>query len=396
MKGSRTIQGSTSPITSPVLLVALCALLAAWLVAPLPAVAQPNSSEAEEPSPREQALQQIQQQIAGLEDRLGELRETAGGLQGRLERVELELELQTQRVSEAETAREVALEKVETSTRQVERLEQDLTQARQDLRSRLRALYRLGSFGYLRMFLAVGPDADPLEALRGLRYLARRDAAAVEHFVDTQERLADERQVLVMQFEEAESWAQQETERRRELATLRRRQANVLAEVRRESDRVAAEAERLRDKERKLANLLASLADSAGSDLEGTPIQDFKSALDWPAPGEVAVGFGTVRDPRYRTRLPHHGIEIALQRRQPVRSVYPGKVLFAGPFEGYGAMVVMLHPGRVFTVYGGLESLRVEADDVLSLSDAVGLASNTFYFEIRVENRPEDPLQWLR
>lgn len=346
------------------------------------------------PSSREQALSAIREQITSLEGRLGELRETRGSLEERLARVELELELQGRRVDEAEAARALALEQVEESSRRVEALEAELEQARSGLRSRLRALYRLGGFGYMRLLLAVEPGSDPLEAVRSLRYLARRDADAVDRFVVAGRRLGAERDLLTAKYREAEDWASQEGQRRTALAGLQRRQSTMLAELRRESDRLAAEADQLRDKERKLTSLLDRLAGDAG--LEGDPIQSYRGVLDWPAPGKVRVGFGTVRDPRYRTRLPHHGIDIALDHRSPVRTVYPGKVLFAGPFEGYGSMVVVLHPGRVFTVYGGLESLRATPDDVLSLGDAVGLASSSLYFEIRVENRPEDPLRWLR
>lgn len=380
------------PDPSPARAARLALLLMLWL-APLAAAAAqaPGATDAES---RRGALDAIRQQITELERRLGGLERQAGGLEGRLERVELELELQSRMVAEAEAARALALARVEASTTQVEALEAELAAARRDLRSRLRALYRLGGFGYVRLLLAVGPEADPLEAVRGLRYLARRDATAVDRFVELGSRLAHERGERIEQLREAESWAAQERARRAELAAVERRQRRLLAEVRREGDRLAAEAERLRAKERKLATLLDRLA--AGEALGGTPMQSYKGVLDWPASGEVRVGFGTVRDPRYRTRLPHHGIEIALARRQAVRNVYPGRVLFAGPFEGYGAMVVVLHPGRVFSVYGGLESLRAESGDMLSLGDAVGLASSSFYFEIRVENRPEDPLQWLR
>ncbi|MCB1057353.1 MAG: peptidoglycan DD-metalloendopeptidase family protein [Acidobacteria bacterium] len=361
-------------------------LLIAALVVSLAGAAPPAS--------REQALATIRDQISGLESRLGELRETRGSLEERLERVDLELQLQDRRVAEAEAARALALEQVEESRRRVDSLEAELDRARTGLRSRLRALYRLGAFGYVRLLLTVEPGADPLEAVRSLRFLARRDSQAVERFLETGKQLEEERALLEAKYDEAEEWASQEGRRRGDLAALKRRQSTMLAELRRESDRLAAEAEQLRDKERKLTSLLDRLAADAG--FEGEPIQSYRGVLDWPAPGAVAKGFGTVQDPRYRTRLPHHGIDITLEKRSPVRTVYPGKVLFAGPFEGYGSMVVVLHPGRVFTVYGGLESLRAKPDDVLSLGDAVGLASGSLYFEIRVENRPEDPLHWLR
>ena len=79
-----------------------------------------------------------------------------------------------------------------------------------------------------------------------------------------------------------------------------------------------------------------------------------------------------------------------------MRAVYPGKVLFAAPFEGYGTTVVLHHAGRGLTLYGGLVSARVSKGDVVALGTALGGAGELVYFEIRVDNKPEDPLRWLR
>jgi septal ring factor EnvC (AmiA/AmiB activator) len=49
----------------------------------------------------------------------------------------------------------------------------------------------------------------------------------------------------------------------------------------------------------------------------------------------------------------------------------------------------------VFTLYAGLSELRRGRDDMVSLGDTVGLAADRLYFEIRVENHPEDPLSWM-
>ncbi|MFQ5350807.1 MAG: murein hydrolase activator EnvC family protein, partial [Thermoanaerobaculia bacterium] len=80
----------------------------------------------------------------------------------------------------------------------------------------------------------------------------------------------------------------------------------------------------------------------------------------------------------------------------PVRAIYPGRVVFAAPFEGYGQTVVVQHPGRVFTLYAGLARLGVRQDDIIKLGQTVGPAAARLYFEIREENRPVDPLDWLR
>jgi septal ring factor EnvC (AmiA/AmiB activator) len=58
--------------------------------------------------------------------------------------------------------------------------------------------------------------------------------------------------------------------------------------------------------------------------------------------------------------------------------------------------VVVSHPGKVLTLCAGLSAVRVKQDDVVSLNAVLGLAGDTVYFEIRVDNRPEDPARWLR
>lgn len=345
---------------------------------------------------READLAAIRAEVAKLEARLGTISANAEDAATQLQRTEAELALQEQRLLEARTARDLASEKVEESERRVGELEAELAHAQADLRKRLRGLYRIGGIGYLRLLLSMDPNADSLEGVRLLRFLARRDADAIDTYRALADDLGKQQEELLAQQQEVAAWAAQEEERQQELANLRRRQARQLARLEEERRTLADETGSLREKERKLAQLLERLAPESGEGLEGAPIQDFKGVLDWPAQGNVTLGFGTVRDPRYRTRLPHNGIDLTLDGEQDIKAVYPGSVLFAGPFDGYGSMVVLLHPGRVFSIYTGLGQVRVAQGDVLSLNEVVGVAGDRLYFEMRVEKRPEDPLEWLR
>ena len=57
---------------------------------------------------------------------------------------------------------------------------------------------------------------------------------------------------------------------------------------------------------------------------------------------------------------------------------------------------IVHHPGRVFTLYAGLDKLQIGQNDMLSLGQVIGLSSKSLYFEIREENQPVNPLEWLR
>jgi septal ring factor EnvC (AmiA/AmiB activator) len=345
---------------------------------------------------REQELASIRAEVARLEKRLGAVRERRAGVAGRLEMLEVELALQEERLVEATAAAALAAHEVERSAAEVGRLEGELGRAREDLSRRVAGLYRLGGQGHLRLLLALDPGGDVLGGLRLLRYLARRDGAAVESYTAARDQLLAERERLAARRQEVERWLAAEDRRRGELAAARLRQAEMLERLDVERRRLAAQAGDLSERAERLARFLDLLSGQSGGGPAGVPIQELRGVLDWPVAGEVTAGFGFRLDPRYRTRIPHNGLAIATRRGDAVRAVYPGEVLFAAPFQGYGPTVVVLHPGRVFSLYAGLDELAVEPRQAVALGDSLGRAAGSLYFEIRVGERPEDPREWLR
>ncbi len=346
--------------------------------------------------PRETELAEIREQIGRLESRLTEMRSRETSLEDRLDSLRLEIKLQEVQLTEATAAFELAEARTAAAEAEIGRLEAALVKIRQDLERRLAGLYRLGRQGYLRLFLSLEPNQDLLPAIRQLRFLVRRDQFTLERYTVTRDRLEEQRETLATERQEMAVWRGQEQKRRDQLVANRRRQQRMLNRVTRERRELLARTQALQDKERKLARLIDSLLESGAKPLEGTPIQAFRGALDWPIRGEVTATFGPRLDPRYRTEVPHNGIDVTAPAGAEIRSIYPGEVLYASEFEGYGPMVVLHHSGRVFTLYAGLSELRAEKGQSVPLGTVLGTATGVLYFEIRVENQPEDPVGWLR
>lgn len=347
---------------------------------------------------REAALAELREQIEATREQLETARSRERTLADRLTAVELELTLESRRLAEAVTAREVAEERVDRARTGVEEATAALAEARQDLGRRIGGLYRLGARGHLRLVLAAEPGADLSRAVRLLRYLVRRDTRAVERFRLRRESLDRQRQRLAAELDELSLWVDAARERQGQLARVRERQATLLAEAATERRDLDQRNRDLEDKEQKLATLVDSLYGRSAEPLSGQSIAQFRGVLDWPLDGTVSQGFGRRRDPRYRTEVPHRGLEIqpTPEGDATVRAIYPGEVLYAAPFEGYGPTVVLHHAGRVFTLYAGLEGLRVSQGDMVDLGTVLGRASGPVYFEIRRHNQPEDPSGWLR
>jgi septal ring factor EnvC (AmiA/AmiB activator) len=345
---------------------------------------------------RARDLARLRERVVELERSLAGLDAQADDLLGRYARNRAASELQAARLSEAEASLAEASRARDEAAARVAEQQALLEERRSALRRRLLSIDRFARQGYLRLFLEVDRSADLMVAIRQLRYLARRDAATVAAYREARLRLEADRGEQELRVAESERWLAAERERRQELDRLideQERLLELLAERRARLERRAGELGR---REARLSTLLELLEDETGSGLAGRSIEEFEGALDWPAPGAVTAEFGPRTDPVYGTTLPHNGIEIATRPGSPVAAVYAGRVLFAAPFQDLGFTVVVEHPGRVLTLYAGLQRLEVAEGDVLPFGAIVGGASDRLYFEVRRGKRPEDPRAWLR
>lgn len=92
------------------------------------------------------------------------------------------------------------------------------------------------------------------------------------------------------------------------------------------------------------------------------------------------------------------GVDVPAAAGESVRAAASGVVAFAGPFRGYGTLVIVEHPGQVFSVYGYLREVKVKQGDTVTPETVVGTAgeigdtgSSGFYFEVRKGTTAVDP-----
>ena len=120
----------------------------------------------------------------------------------------------------------------------------------------------------------------------------------------------------------------------------------------------------------------------------GTDTSPANSALQWPV---------TARELSYMTgKL--SGVIITGTRTESVISLTPGTVLSAGPYRGFGKVVIVQVEGSYLYVYGGCESLSVKEGDKVGPGtelgklgvDAVSVKPQ-LYFMVYKSNVPVDP-----
>jgi septal ring factor EnvC (AmiA/AmiB activator) len=130
-------------------------------------------------------------------------------------------------------------------------------------------------------------------------------------------------------------------------------------------------------------------------------------SLEWPLEGEVIYRFGRDQRPN-GTVLRWNGIGVAAPTGTPVHAVKAGRVVFAGPFEGYGPTVFLSHGEGFYTLYLYLEEIGVVEGRDVAAGQVVGTVGGAdtpegphIEFQIRApmggdSPQAQDPLLWLR
>jgi septal ring factor EnvC (AmiA/AmiB activator) len=82
--------------------------------------------------------------------------------------------------------------------------------------------------------------------------------------------------------------------------------------------------------------------------------------------------------------------------------VHPGTVDYADAFSGFGNLVILDHGSNYYSLYGYLGAIavmrgqRVDAGTELGRVGTAPAGPATLYFELRIDGRSVDPIQWLK
>jgi murein hydrolase activator len=323
-------------------------------------------------------------------------------LLGDLRKLEVAREIKAEELRQITQKASSATRDLDGVNEQVQRLEREDIAERPELRARVVELYKLGQGRYLRLLLSMSDVRSIGQAARMVAALAKRDRDRVEAHQRRLGELKASRITLEVRGKELVALRVDAERADRDAARAVAARDHLIDDIDRQRDLNAQLAGELTTAQQKLRQTLRQLASgtpqAAGLDAADLPLRPFRGDLDWPVAGAVRQRFGRPT----ATRLPANGIEIAAEEGAPVQAVHGGTVAFAGPFAGFGNLVIVQHDANSFTLYGNLSTMTVGRGDRVDDGQTLGSvgASATgppgLYFELRVDGQPVDPVQWLK
>lgn len=211
-------------------------------------------------------------------------------------------------------------------------------------------------------------------------------------------------------------------QRRKELAGLEARQRVASVEAGGVADREAERARALAEQARDLTGLVDELgkagelraqlaalpgpilrparpeaAQVAATALAPAPLAPPSAPVRYllPVTGRLVAGFGEAAPGQPRSR----GISIAAGSGAQAVAPAAGRVVFAGPYQGYGNIVIIEHGGSWTSLVTGLAQLDARVGQQVVAGSPLGQAGPgrpVLSLELRHAGEPVNPLEFLR
>jgi septal ring factor EnvC (AmiA/AmiB activator) len=379
------------------------ALLAACLISAL-SLLQANSLFAEDADVNAQRLQQLRQQMQQLELTINTLRKDRSGAYQELVSLERKLDTlhrQLRHLDHRLREKEKALSDNQASQRQ---LRSSMGTQKRSISNHIRTAYLLGSQAHIKLLLNQQQSGDVSRSLAYYRYLTSARLQRVEEIEDTLEKQRRLAKRIQQQQAELTRLRQQKLADRQEIDGYVSQRKLLLAKLDLRLRDHNARKQELEEDQRRLERLVDRIqqveSPPPAPGLATGRFAQQRRRLDLPVAGEILARFGA----RRKAGDQHwNGIFISASEGRNVRSVFAGRVVFAGWLHGFGMLMILDHGDGYMTLYGHNRSLYKVVGDWVETGEVIASVGDTgnpprtgLYFGVRQKGKPQDPLYWCR
>jgi septal ring factor EnvC (AmiA/AmiB activator) len=127
------------------------------------------------------------------------------------------------------------------------------------------------------------------------------------------------------------------------------------------------------------------------------PVAEARGSFIYPVSGRLIARFGQTN----ASGLAAKGIVIETGNAAQIVAPFDGRVVFAGPFQGYGQLLIIAHGEGYHSLLSGLGLIETRLGQTVLAGDSVGVMASTsgdrprLYVELRRKGLPINPLPWL-
>ncbi len=289
-------------------------------------------------------------------------------------------------------------------TRKIKNLEQSIKTDEGRVKKQLLALFYMRKIKDLTLFLAAQSLENYFRNQRLVQLNVELDAEMVQRLKTNRESLRKGADHLKSQKVELAALRKREIIQKNTLAFEKDQQYLYLYHLREDKSirvkyllEIQVELEKLND----TLYTLEQKKQDLQKEKQFKGLNGKKGRLPSPVRGKLVHRFE--RKSSQYFMLFKRGVLVETEQNAEVNSILGGKVVWSGPFQGYGNLVILDHGKGSLSVYGNLDEVYVIVDDVIDQGYQLGTVAKNelenrylFYFETRFNKTAVNPEQWLK
>jgi len=357
----------------------------------------------------QERLKQIEGQIKSVKNEIINLQKEESGYLDAINKIEKSL---------LETEKELkTIEKdIELTSKELNKIEDEYILEKEKLKEKikileikLREIYKRNRAGYLAILLSSETFSEFITRYRYFRDILSQDNQVINDILQQIKRTEDKKTDLENR-EEILRLLKEEVEKEKEniefsikvkksiikkICSQKTAYLKSLEELERSSLEIRNIIERIYQKQKESSQ-------EKEKQSPGIVLTPKKGIFSLPVQGKLISNFGKQMNPDFNTYTFNSGIDVSAPLGEVVRSAGPGEVIYTGNIKGYGQIIIIDHGGRTTTLYAHLSKILVEIGDKVNkgqiigqVGDSGGVSSPRLHFEVRVEGKPTDPMNWL-
>jgi len=357
-----------------------------------------------------QRLKKIEQQIKSVKDEINNLQKKESGYLETLHKIEKLLQDTEKELKAIEKDLELAQKEIKQGEDELIFEKRMLKEKTKLLESRLREIYKRRLTGYMEILFNSESFSDFLTRFRYIKKILSLDAEVINDIRQQMKKIEDSKMNLENR-EEILSLLKKEVEKEKENIEFSiKAKKSIINKIDSQKGVRLKSLKELEQSSQEIKNIIERIykqreEDSKKASQKEIPtitLKPKKGILALPIQGKLISGYGRQKNTEFNTYTFNSGIDISTPLGQVVRAAGSGEVIYTGNIKGYGQIIIIDHGGRVTTLYAHLSRILVDIEDKVKkeqvigqVGDSGGVSSPRLHFEVRVEGKPTDPMNWL-
>ena len=355
-------------------------------------------------------LKKIDEQIKSVKNEINNLQKKESGYLEALHKIEKLLQDTEKEMQTIEKDLELAQKEIKIAEDEFVLEKDKLKKNTKVLENILREIYKYNRVDFLVILFTSQSFSDFITRYRYVKDILSFDAQIINDIRQQIKKINDKKMSLENR-EEILSLLKKEVEKERENIQFSiESKKSIIQQIDSQKEAYLKSLKELEQSSLNIKNIIERVYKEQKEVSQKTPTKESlvvtlkpkKGILSLPIQGELISKYGRQKNTDFNTYTFNSGIDISAPLGEVVHASGSGEVIYAGGIKGYGQIIIIDHGGRVTTLYAHLSKIliaigdKVKKDQIIGqVGDSGGVPSPRLHFEVRVEGKPTDPMDWL-